>query len=158
MEATGIQLDDEEVVNKEVEDVEEEEGDLEEDTGEDPQGAGDSYEVFNEGIKVHSRTDLFNKDFTLSDLTSRERYFVREQLRMIDIISKYIQDESQRGRLEKVMMIDVHSLIILSRAKNGRLIKGLLEFITGEKQEEVKSMKDLSLWDKFWGKRKPPGE
>lgn len=108
----------------------------------------DVYEVFSTGIKVHSRPETFNEDWTLSDLTPGERYFVKEQIRVVELIKNYIQDPLARKRLAKNMLIDIHSTLTLSRAKQGRMIKGTVEFMVGQKkaQEIEEEEKEQRGW------------
>lgn len=97
--------------------------------------AGDVYDVYEECIRVHSPTRLFNKDYTLSDLSSNERYFVKEHIRLTNILLHFIRCTTARNRMRSLMMIDVDAVIVLSRAKSGRMVKGGLAFIGGMNKE-----------------------
>lgn len=116
----------------------------------------DVYEVVNESLTIHTQTDIFNKDVSLSDLTDRERWFIREHVRLIDIMHRYIQDREEGKKLKKLMLMDVSSIIIMSRAKEGRLIKGIIAFFTGVREEEEKSLQNMTWWQKLTNKIRPP--
>lgn len=100
----------------------------------------DAYDLLKKlGVKVHTKTDNYNEDHTLSNMSMNERKFVREQTKLAGLIKDYIQDEKLAKITEKTLKTDIEGIIILSRAKEGLLLKALLEAVTGHKPTPIAS-------------------
>lgn len=107
---------------------------------EDKYELSDIFQVVTFGSTVHTKGSILNTDFTLSDLNENERFFIREQLKLIELMVKYVQHKQESQKLKKVMTIDIHAVLVLSRARHGRIIKAILRMIMGRSAEEEDNM------------------
>lgn len=123
---------------------------------------GDEYDVMQVGFKVYSKNarENLSEDFIISDLTDKERMFVRRGLKMTHHITSFLdlsrfvkerkvkianyefkrmqltEDDVKRvkGERDKIvgrMLSDYNSMAILSRGKKARMIKALIQLIAG---------------------------